>query len=48
MDKILIYIFVGIIYFFILFFVGILIKELIRSYKKDKRKTEGSQNKENT
>lgn len=47
MDTILIYIFVGIIYLFCLFCVGVIIKDLIDSYKKD-RQTKKQQNEKNT
>lgn len=47
MDTILIYIFVSIIYLFCLFCVGVIIKDLIDNYKKDK-KTKENQRKENT
>ncbi len=47
MDTILIYIFVGIIYLFCLFCAGVIVKDLIDSYKQDKKARENKR-KENT
>lgn len=47
MDKILLCVFVGLIYVFCLFCAGVIVKDLIDSYKKDK-KLKQKQEKENT
>ena len=47
MDKILLCIFVGLIYIFCLFCAGVIVKDLIESYKQDKKERE-KQQKENT
>lgn len=47
MDRILLFVFVGLIYIFCLFCSGVIIKDLIDCYKKDKSK-KIKQQKENT